>query len=109
LASYTLFLLHPASRVKIKIREIQEILQFSVVAKATIPDDTRIYELVGLLASSNEGRATSVSMYEISKQQGKLMKPRKDKSVLLGPLRFVNHCCEPNVEVFFFLPNLKSS
>jgi hypothetical protein len=84
------------AEVGLQKRKIDGGLGFGVVAGMDIPEGVYIYELMGMMAADTEAphsRLSEITPYPSQRKKGK--KPR----VLLGPARFINHDCCPNVEV----------
>ena len=69
---------------------------FGVFAKVFLPHGTVISSLTGFLAafSGEKNMDNFFSVYDTKEGDMKM----------LGPLSFINHCCEPNCE---FVPNIK--
>lgn len=97
LASYAMLVgFGERAHVGLRIRQIGG-LGFSVVARKNLPEGIYIYELTGMMAADGEAihsRLSEITPYP-SQRKVKGCQPR----VLFGPARFINHDCNPNVEV----------
>ncbi|KAJ7658706.1 hypothetical protein DFH06DRAFT_1195693 [Mycena polygramma] len=84
------------SLVSLRMRAIGGVgpRQFAVIAEENIPPQTTLHELTGLLSSSPaDGRShTNLSvMYDLD----------GERRVLMGPIRMLNHSCNPNTDFLF--------
>jgi hypothetical protein len=72
---------------------------FGIVASVPLLAGEYIYELTGLL--SVDGNAEHTRLSEIRAADNTVR-------ILFGPLRMLNHDCNPNAEVLSFLPSFHS-
>ena len=106
-------LLKYSNRVYVSDITLRNMVQLCIRAKTFIPKNTSIEELGGIMSINavdvfnQHGRKqedwepeyeTFSIIRASSGQRGVGM--RKDR-LLMGPLRFVNHSCAPNAEVYF--------
>ncbi|KAJ7856945.1 hypothetical protein B0H14DRAFT_2752016, partial [Mycena olivaceomarginata] len=62
---------------------------FGITASVPLPANEYIYELAGLILVDGNAEHTRLSQYEATD---------KTVRILIGPLRMVNHNCNPNAE-----------
>jgi hypothetical protein len=71
---------------------------FGITASVPLPANEYIYELAGLISVDGNAEHTRLSQYEATD---------KTVRILIGPLRMVNHDCNPNAEVSLYLCTLQ--
>ncbi|KAJ7857841.1 hypothetical protein B0H14DRAFT_3638037, partial [Mycena olivaceomarginata] len=77
--------------VSLHVREMgpKRIRGFGITASVHLPANEYIYELAGLVSVDGNAEHTRLSRYEATD---------KTVRILIGPLRMVNHDCNPNGE-----------
>lgn len=85
-----------SSLVKLSVQTLEGRCQFGIKARVPIPRGTFLHCLIGLMASDSK-YADQVELSVITPHHDNLGPP--ENRILVGPLRFINHSCLPNIEV----------
>lgn len=74
------------------VRAFRARREIGVMATQDLAENTLLYEVCGLLSNSVPGKGKYISSLQSDVDEEVVR-------VLVGPVRFVNHCCDPNATV----------